>query len=242
MMENAEIRSFFSGPHMSDRAPTFYEELHGRIEGLDHAITFLQEKNENLVLQINEKDRKLVSALEENNLLQSQLKRTDQCLQDTILRASVEKKSLAERLRVSVYSPSLPNNHLCGQMVRPVRKSLCRGFVAATPPLTPSGSCTILYQNISDDSPTLCRKRSDYLLSYTEEIGRRKSQKMRNNARHRLRERYLNSDSSCGGSPKKKKHQMLGPERDPGLGSWENPTALYSAFATAGKQTMESLM
>jgi len=223
LMENAEIRGFFRGPHMNDGSTSLCEELHGRIEGLDHARTFLEERNENLAMQINEKDRKLVAALEENLLLQNQLKRTDQMLKETIMRAQVEKNQLIESHGALCYSPPMSNSHPYASLARPRRKPMARGYVSGSSPLTTSNSCTLLYQNRTDELAMLFRKKSDYLLTYTEERASRKNLKMREYARVRVREKSFASDSSCGCSPKKRKNPLVGSDRDPGLGSWGNP-------------------
>jgi len=225
MMENAEIRAFFGGPHINEGAPSLRDELHGRIEGLDHAIVILKERNENLAFQINQNDRKLCAALEQNILLQNQLKRTDQCLKDTVLRASAEKSNLVERLGSAGFSQPITNSHIFAPLGRARRKPGSRGYATASSPLSASNSCTTLFPNKTGELSLMSRKKSGYLVNYTEESARRKNVKMREYARGRVREKNFNSDSSCGASPKRKKSQPAASERDrdPGLGSWDNP-------------------
>jgi len=153
IIENTEILSFFGASDLKEGGLSICEELQGRIEGLDNAITFLTEKNETLAALINEKDQKLVDALQENLVLQNQLKSTDHYLRETVMRASAEKSMMAQRMGVRLGSPVLTKQN------RRVPQS--RGYAVAPGQLIQSNSCTTINLNKIGETSTLCRKKSD---------------------------------------------------------------------------------
>jgi len=221
IIENTEILSFFGASDFKEGGLSICEELQGRIEGLDNAITFLTERNETLASLINEKDQKLVDALQENLVLQNQLKSTDHYLRETVMRASAEKSMMAQRMGVRLGSPILSRQNR--RIPQP------RGYAVAPGPLTQSNSCTTINMNKNGEPSTLCRKKSDWLKNYTAENDKNKHTKMRDYARVRLREITLSPESRFGQSPRRKKSQKV-TEREPGLGSWEDPKDLCSEF------------
>jgi len=224
-MKNAEILSFFGGPRVEEGGVSICEELQGRIQGLNNAITFLTDRNESLAEQITEKDQKLVNALKHNLMLHNQLKTTDQYLRETVMRASAERSMLTERIRAGISSPPSGNqNKNFASYWQNSRKPKCRGYsLTSSPPFTSnSSSYANLDQSRTGEISTLCRKKSDWLLSYTEDNDRKKHTKMRDYSRLRLRAKTVSPESRCGQSPHRRKVSKA-EERDPALGSWENP-------------------
>lgn len=232
LVENVEIRAFFSGTHISENTTSLHEELQGRIDGLDSAISCLQKRNEELAVQINEKDRSLVDSLKDNLSLQSQLKRTDDCLRETILRVAAEKNALKKRMDNFSYlgryenSPYAVNSHIKASFVKRRRHILCprrndRGQ------LTASSSCSTLPQTrftdeaLVEQSSPPSRKRSESLRR--EQSARRKSSKLIEYARTRLREMKPGPPRSADRIFNCKREINEGPK---GFGSWGIPDSV----------------
>jgi len=185
-MENVEIRAYFHGPHVSDSTSSHLEELQGRIDALDSAISILQKRNEVLAVQINEKDLRLVDAHRENMTVQRQLKSADECLRETILRLAAEKNALQKR---ALNSPYAENSHFNGSFRKRRNQSFPRSDHGNSYSTLPQ--FRIADEKTAINSPP--RRKSEYPIKYPitahmEQSVRRKSLKLREYARTRLRE------------------------------------------------------